>query len=214
MSAITICNRVFLHTPHFLLLECFVRQVQVFTSFIAGLKRASELVASGAAGFVCDISGTGSGSGAEPWVPSRSPGFRQRGRGDGATPSPAAPELLGTSRVKPARPWQRAGKQGAVTAGCTVGADVPRFLPGVERTRRLWKQGDALLEHLPSPVFWELEVTAIPAHSQQTAAPAFTRAAQQHPAQIALISTSSKYIDFLYANNSCMFVDPQLYLRT
>lgn len=42
MSAITICNGVFLHTPHFLLLECFVRQVQVFTSFIAGLKRASE----------------------------------------------------------------------------------------------------------------------------------------------------------------------------
>lgn len=42
MSAITICNGVFLHTPHFLLLECFVRQVQVFTSFIAGLKRASQ----------------------------------------------------------------------------------------------------------------------------------------------------------------------------
>lgn len=42
MSAITICNGVFLHTPHFLLLECFVRRVQVFTSFIAGLKRASK----------------------------------------------------------------------------------------------------------------------------------------------------------------------------
>lgn len=172
MSAITICNRVFLHTHHFLLLECFVRQVQVFTSFIAGLKRASELVASAAAGFVCDISGMGSGSRAEPWAASCSPGFWRRGRGDRATPSPAAPELLGTSRVKPARPWQRAGRQGAVTAGA-------QWVQMCHASCRGWRgpgcsesRGDALLEHLPSPLFWELKVTALPppAHGQQTAA--------------------------------------------
>lgn len=69
-----------------------------------------------------------------------------------------------------------------------------------------------LPEHLLSPLFWELRVAALPppAHRQPTAPSALTRAAQRRPARFALISTSSRYLDFsLCVFSLCVFVDPQ-----
>lgn len=69
------------------------------------------------------------------------------------------------------------------------------------------KIGSVLLEHLTS-LFWKATVLPPPAPHQLMAAFALTWAAL-----IALISTSSKFIDFLCASNSCIFIDPQQYLR-
>lgn len=111
MSAITICNGVFLHTPHFLLLECFVRRVQVFTSFIAGLKRASELellVASGAAPLPEGYFGCRSQHRAVASV---------LAAGMGCPITGAARHIS----CEACTPVARTGRQGAFTTGCTVG---------------------------------------------------------------------------------------------
>lgn len=97
MSAITICNGVFLHTPHFLLLKCFVRQVQVFTSFIAGLKRASE---SWSCWLLVELLGLFDGRiagvqklAAELSARSHGPSLWQQGWGGRGAPSADNPEL-------------------------------------------------------------------------------------------------------------------------
>lgn len=201
MSAITICNGVLLHTPHFLLLKCFVRQVQVFTSFTAGLKRAIQLellVASGA------FRAQGLEAEQSCWCAAVAPPFGSRlrvspspatvqlpvhrcvpsfGSRAGIPACPATPELPGTPCVKPACPWH--GTEGKMPwprhARC--GADVPRFLLRVESTKQRGMRCRSTSCHL---FFWELRVSAVPppTHHQLTAAPRGPGAAQAHPAQI------------------------------
>jgi len=151
MSAITICNGVFLHTPHFLLLGCFVRQVQVFTSFRAGLKRAGELwlpVGSGAAGLVCPMGYLQWRSGAastQPW-----PQSSVAGSGWPGCPVPSRSGGAGRISCEGCAPVARCRKAGCCGRGVHGGVQTWHAScrgwrgPGWSESR-----GDALLEHLP-----------------------------------------------------------------
>lgn len=155
MSAITICNGVFLHTPHFLLLECFVRQVQVFTSFIACLKRASQ---SWSCWSLVELLGLFDGRragvqkvAAELSAHSHAPRLWWQGWGGRGAPS------------QPARGCRHISCDTA-HCGTAAGARLPchRVHGGVQmHTQAGLKMGNVLLEHLTS-LLWELRAAALP----------------------------------------------------
>lgn len=157
MSAITICNGVFLHTPHFLLLKCFVRQVQVFTSFIAGLKRASE---SWSCWLLVELLGLFDGRGAEtgsravstqPWTQ-----FVATRLGWPGCPLSRQPRAVDVS-VMPAHCGTVPEGQVTPTTVCMVRCKCT--LPA--RDGEGLQIGNVLLERLTS-LFWKLTATVLP----------------------------------------------------
>lgn len=185
MSAITICNGALLHTPHFLLLECFVRRVQVFTSFIAALKRERELwlrYRVGPPGLLAGWTGY-FGS----WQCSGA-----RGTGLPHCQLPWSCHPVPESRM----PWLR---------GAQWGTDVPRFLAGYRGWARGGTGGGRWSSpiHLPPPMCPSAAASAAPNVPWQRAA---------HCAECRHFHLPER-IDFLHANNSCVAADTWPCLR-
>lgn len=141
------------------------------------------------------------------------PAFGRQVRGGRGTAVPPR-----ASRVKPPHRWHRTGRQSAFAAGCSVGCRCATLPAGGGedqaglKVRVVWGQGrgggDALPEHLPSPLFGELSVAALPPPAHR---PWHPRNSTLRGSLYSLPPLNA--LIFLSANNSCLLVDPQRCLR-